>query len=605
MKGFEEERENKIKLLRKGLIIVGVLLLIFIIAFAALKVLDKNRDKIILDGREITSDRLTYNFGEETYVNLREMTKILPSFKYSTGEYLLNGNVNQDTNYMHIKSPYEVIQLQKESDKMVKFTLVKQNYYRYDVNGNMILTPEEERDGVKEIEIQDIDNKKRTSEEFTLSAETREMNNNQFVAIQDINYIFNLKYTKVGNSIYFESVEHLERNYAIALNRENLHLNPNYQNRRAIIDGYFISTTKPNDPDYGVYVYENGSFRSQISESYKDVRYVQSNKNLFVISQQDAFGLINIDKAADVIQPGSFEAIESYIPDRDLYIVTNIEGKKGVLDSSKDKAEPIVHVEYDEIGFNADNFPGISTGKIFFDSLIPARKNLRWYIFDLDNPGEIIGSKIGGYLDIGYRKPEVITVGNKNEVKFTEEQKADLEYRGFNDLTYFPSSATPEENLAKITRLNREGYVTNPNHIPEGESLLIVPDETGYGGLVVKSMLSGRYVYYIISSNPTTRRTALPYSPPYPYQRIYRLSEDGVMKYYAIGVDDNNTKYEVKRAVPETPPINENVEDIQDTNSDNVNQNQNQNQNDNNENMNTNINTDSNNNNQNTNMNQN
>lgn len=549
MIGIQDERVKREKLLKKGLIILGSFLIVLVILLIGLKVLDAQTNKIFIDEREVAYDKLIHTFEGEKYIDLKEMSRMFPSFTYSTGEYFSDGTVNQDPNYFHLKSPYEVVQFQKESDKMHKIILVDNNYYQYDYKGNRILSKEEESKGKEDlIERQEIDNKKRSTEEFNLADTIIEVNNKQYVPFEDVQYVFNVQTNIVDNSIKLYTVEYLEKLYASALNRSNLHLNPNYQNRRAILDGYYITTTNATNPIYGVQIYENGIFTTQISESYKDIRYMQASKTIFVINNQDAFGLINIEKATDIIKPGLYESIEAYLPELDLYQVTNVQGKLGVIEASEEEVRVIVHLEYDEIGYDTAIFTDHSHGKIFFDSLIPAKKENRWYIFDLKNPRNIYGSNIGGYLDLGYKAPELLGTNSRNEPEFTEEQIEELTNRGYAHLIKADRSEDEATKALRFQALEREGYVLNKERIPEGESVLVVPDSTSFGGLLVKSTLSGKYVYYIISSDEKTRDSGLPYALTTPYTRIYKLTVDGIERYFSIGVD--SSKYELRQKEP-------------------------------------------------------
>ncbi len=537
---IQEERLKRLKMLKKGLIVLGVLLIILVIALIGLQTVDSKTSKMFLDEKEIEFETLVNKIEGETYVNLNKMTRLFPSFTYSTGEYFSDGTVNQDPNYFHLKSPYEVIQFKKESDKVSKIILIDNNYYQYDSKGNKILTKEEESKGQEVvIERQEIDNKKRSTEEFDLSAVVQERNKDQYIPLDDIKYVFNLQIKHSGNSTKLYTVEYLERAYASSLNKSNLHLNPNYQNRRAILDGYFITTTNSTNPVYGVQIYENGLFTSQISESYKDIRYMQTNKTIFVINNQNAFGLINIDKAVDVIKPGSYEAIEAYVPELDLYQVQNAQGKLGVIEASGETVKTIVHTEYDEIGYDTYKFIDEGNGKIFFNSLIPAKKDNRWYIFDLENTNKPYGSDIKGYLDIGYKKPELLSFNSRNEPELTDDQIKELTNRGLVHLTKEDRGADEATKLLRLQALAKEGFVLNQQSIPDGDSLLIVPDSTGYGGLIVKSYLSsGQYVYFIISLDAKIRAKDVPYSLTTPFKRIYKLSSAGLDKYYAVSSDD-------------------------------------------------------------------
>lgn len=576
MKDFQEERNKREKMLKKALIGVGILLIILVISLIVLTVLDSNRNKLLLDKKELPIEKLTYNVGDQTYINLREMAKYFPSFQYSTGEYSLSGTVKQDPSYFHLKSPYEVIQFKKESSEMIKYILIDENYYNFDSKGNKILTKEEIDSGrEKIIERQDIDNRTRAKEEFNLTSEVLEINNNQFVPIEDIKYIFNVSFEKSVNQIELYTVEYLEKAYANLLNKSNLSLNPNYQNRRAIIDGYFITTSNLTNPMYGIQTLDKDSFKSQISESYRDLRYVQSNKTIFVINNENSFGLINIDKAIDIIKPGEYKSIEIYLPELDLYKVENVEGRFGIIDASGKK---VVHIEYDQIGYDITKFPTEKSGKIFFNSLIPAKKNNRWYIFDLENPNQNYGSLIGGYLDLGYKKPELIMRNSNNQPELSEEQAKELESRGFANLVKENRNASQEENIIRLSLLAKEGFVAVKDLIPEGESILTVPESTGFGGLIVKSKLdTNEYVYYVINADAKVRSKGTPYYPlETPYRRIYKLSVDGIERYYAIAIDRNNTKYELR-----SEKINQNTNNTSTNTNTNINTNTNTNTNNN------------------------
>lgn len=537
---------EKVKIIKKSLTIVGIILVVLITILVLLKFMDFKRNKILLDNVELPIDKLTYNVGDKTYVNLREFTKFLPSYHYNPGEYSEQGTVSQNPNYFYLKSPYEVIQFKKESNNFIKYILIDQNYYQYDVRGNKILSEEEIKSNREIfIERQQIDNKIRKKEDYKLSSEVLEISDNQFIPIEDVKYIFNLSYNKTSNQIELYTVEYLEKTYAGILRKNNLHLNPNYQNRRAIIDGYFVTTSNLTNPTYGIQIYENGSFRSQISESYKDVRYVQNNKTIFVINNVEAFGLINIEKAMDIIKPGAYKSIDAYLPELDLYKVEDVNGKFGIIDASSDEVKTVVHISYDEIGYNVDKFPNESTGKIFFDTLIPAREGNRWYIFDLKNPGANYGANNKGYVDLGYRKPEEIIVNSEYEVQFSEEQKKELIRRGMGHLITIDRNSTDNEKYIRLQLLAKEGFVSNLAAIPEGDSILTVPEKTGYGGLIVKYLVGTEYGYNVIIADSNIRKKEYPYALNTPYRRIYRLMVNGEEKYYAIAMDENGTKYEL------------------------------------------------------------
>ena len=121
---IQEERLKRLKMLKKGLIVLGILLIILVIALIGLQTVDSKTSKMFLDEKEIEFETLVSKIEGETYVNLNKMTRLFPSFTYSTGEYFSDGTVNQDPNYFHLKSPYEVIHFKKVSDKVSNIILI-------------------------------------------------------------------------------------------------------------------------------------------------------------------------------------------------------------------------------------------------------------------------------------------------------------------------------------------------------------------------------------------------------------------------------------------------------------------------------------------------
>lgn len=548
MINLNEDRKKKEKLLKRGLIILGIIIILLLVLYFVLSTMDSQRNKIYLNNTEVSLEQITYDVGNKTYVDIKQMCSLFPSFEHNKGEYKIGSTINLEKDYFYLKSPYEVIQFKENSKKFTKTILIENNYYQYDNKGNRILTDEEKRSGNEsQFAIQEIDKKKRSTEEFELSAEAISMDGLYFIPLDSIKYVFNVQYTKTGNKLSLFTVEYLEKAYAGGLTRAGLSLNPNYQNRKAIIDGYFITTKTPDNPVYGVYTYKNG-FDSMIGDTYSDVRYVQVDQNMFVIDRNNQIGLINLEDFREIIKPGKYKSIESYLPDIDIYMVQNENEKFGLIDVSKEEVKPIIHNDYDEIGFDVSKFMGEKTGKIFFDNLIPVRKNNKWFIFDLKNPNNIYGQNINGYEGLGYIKPELIILNSYNQPQLTDSQKEELIARGLESLTRPEAYSDQATNTVKLKLLAKEGYVTDQKYIPDGESVLTIPEDTGYGGLVVKMKDSnGEYIYQPISSDINKRKDGgnKIYSIPVPYKRIYRIPEEGIEKYFVQKND--GTTYEIRK----------------------------------------------------------
>ena len=580
MSDIQEQRNKREKLLKRALIFLGLILIILAAGLIFLTILDSQRSKVLLDGSEVQIDRITQNVGGTRHISIREMTKYFPAFSYNTGRYRTGGQVDQDPEYFYLESPYEVIQFKKDSDSVEKIIKVESNYYQFDKNGKRILVTKEEIDSGKptDIPIQEIDNKKTNIEEFNLSKTLVEVSGNQFMPFEDIKYVFNLQYIKSENEVKLYTVEYLEKVYASSLERGGWSLNPNYQNRRAIIDGYFVVTKDPNDPSYGILKYENGEFSNHIALSYLDVRYVQQKQNMFVINRNNELGLVNVKLSTDIIQAGKYNTIEAYLPELELYQVSDAFGKLGVIDVSGKDIKVVVYIEYDEIGYNTLKFPEIDTGKIFFDTLIPARKDNKWFIFDLKNPGQPYGYNIKGFYDLGYKRPEVIEMDSYGYARLSDEQIEDLKSRGYERLTVNPTGQTSDaEKALRAKELAREGFVTSEAQIPIGDSVLIVPSETGFGGLVVKVGLGTDYGYQIISSNDQSRSPSTPYALASAYKSVYKMVEGGQNNYYARDIRNQVYKLLIekpketeKENKTETPVNNQQVEN--NTNQNNTNE---------------------------------
>lgn len=524
------KKQIKIKKLQKLMIVFAVLIILMVVVIGLLRIIDNQREKLLIDGAEIPIESISYNIGKEKYINLKEFSNKVVNFTYNNGEYNLEGKTNEGPGYFYLRSPYEIVQLKKDSKTFTKYIELENCYFRYDKKGTRILTEEEKREADK-LQLEDIDKKKKSIEEFKLEFPIEEKNGEYYVNIKDLKYIYDLKVVQSGNTISLYSVEYLEKAYASVLNKNELVLHPNYQNRRAIIDDYIVAAKKAMPTEYGVSLYQNKNIVNKIGLQYQSLRFAQDKQNIFIMKNKK-LGLLRLKDGATLIEPDKYELIEAYINELDLYIVQDVVGKYGVIDGD---SNVIVHPMYDKIGYDTSKFPTEKAGKIFFGRLIPVLGSTptgekKWQIYDLKTKGRV-GDKTIYFEDLGYKDYELVEVSNNNEVLFTSKQIEDLKQRGY---TNIEERRLNVKNNNDLRILHELGYVINKSEIGNIENTLTVPDETGFGGIVVKVRQQGtsQYRYGIISSTPSQRENPYILSPT--YVRIYKEVQNGINKYFAV-----------------------------------------------------------------------
>lgn len=541
----EKTKENKLKkVMTNAMVINGVLIVLAILALAAVYFIDTQRSKVTFDQREITNvtyDSIFKNIKGKTYVSINDIVRLnqMKMFKINNGRYDSQKSGNKEAFY--VDSIYEAVQFVQGSKTFTKY--IKHGYAtrQLDENAEIIPTEEEKRQNpvviVEEPKTQ-MDESILNQEVFNLTSEIQEINGTNYIAIEDAKYVFNLKFVENGNNVAMYSIPYLEKVYENRIKQQNYTLSANYQNRRAIIEDKIVVAEMGKN--WGLNIIENGDVNlNKVPRQYDDIRYSQSTKTVYGIKDKK-IALINAENGKVIVALGNYDNLEVYSQEKGIYLVSKNK-KYGLISND---GNSIVPIEFTKIGYDPVFFADEDTdGKLFFDKIIPVQRDNKWGFYKVDGKLDKVFDPV--LTGIGFKKLELLESGsfNKETVSLTDEIVENLEKIG---ITISRSSSTMPVAQAEIY-----GFTNDQNKIKPGDSVLIVPEDTGFGGVVVRGE-NGKYG--IVSSQGLATN---PYALPLNYDRIYKESNNAITRYFA---ESNNgiDRLELKRENVRNNSINTN-----------------------------------------------
>lgn len=539
----EKKLEKYKKVAKKALIANSIILVIAIIAYLVLFFINSQREKLILDNVEIKNGEKTFVIKNKIkYMDVSLLFNSLNMFNINNGVY---GETYESKDSFYIETPYEVMQFTNNTKKMYK-TIIPDFQDRLvdKVTGKVKLTESEEKSGEKKPKPRDkkaIDNAIISEEEFNLKNPVIKEGARVFISFDDLKYVLNSKIVQKGPELRIYSIDELEKKIARFLKTNDLSLSPLYQNRKSIIDNYFIAS-KSNDA-VGVYKRDvsTNMIENIIGMQYEEIRYIQAEENIYFTTQDKKLGLKSLKNNEDIIKAGDYDALDIYFKDEGLYLAQK-KGKYGIINN---QGKVIVPIEYNQIGLienkdkkreavrkddkeaenrlNKDN-------KIIMDKFIPVMQNTTskgevWRLVLKDGSAQTDLNFTG----IGYKVPTYVEPNDLGQIEIPSSKMELARQLKINQSRL---------KITDVRKIKQLGITTNKNNIIDGaEDLLYIPDGYQDAGVIVEvydpteRINVGRYGIIRADFSKDNRTDEFIY--PAVAERIYKKETDGNVQYFA------------------------------------------------------------------------
>lgn len=520
-------------------IFLGFITILFFILYT----INSKRVKLIIDKKEIKNGAQVFkNKNGKTYVDLNILFTGLNSYKINNGVY---GSATENKDSFYIETPYEALQFTSGTKNMDKSVILDfQDRLLDKATGKVTLTDEEKKANKEKPEPRQktpIDDAIISNEEFKLKNPIYKEGAKVYASVEDLKYILNAKITVKGPETYISTVDELEKKVASYLNKNNLSMSILYQNRKAIVDDYFVASTEGGLS--GVYKYDtkSGLVENIIGPQYEEIRYIQSEENMYFTTTDKKLGLKSLTNLEDIIKAGDYEGISIYFKDEGLYLAKKNK-KLGVINSS---GKVIVPLEYDQIGLVENEDKKLEAAKkddekeekkidkeskIIMDKFIPVMQKTNskgdvWRLVLKD------GSAFTDldYVSIGYKVPTYVEPNERGMIEIPEEKK---------ELAKKLKISTYSLSIDNVRDLKKLGLTTNKANVIDGaQDLIYIPEDYLNSGVVVEiydpteSINTSRYG--IIRSDFSKDTQNDPFTYPAVVERIYKKEEEGETKYYA------------------------------------------------------------------------
>ena len=539
----EKKLEQFRKIAKKALIANSIILVIMLFAYLVLFYVNSQRAKLIIDNVEVKNGEKTFVKRDKVnYVDVSLLFSSLNMFKINNGVY---GETYESKDGFYIETPYEVMQFTNKTRKMYK-TIIPDFQDRLidKTTGKVELTEEEKSSVEKKPKPRDkkaIDNAIISEEEFDLKHPIIKEGPKVLVSFDDLKYILNSKVVQKGPELRIYSVEELEKKIARFLKNNDLSLSPLYQNRKSIIDDYFVASKSNNT--FGVYKrdVQSNMIENIIGVQYEEIRYIQAEENIYFTTQDKKLGLKSLKNNEDIIKAGDYDALDIYYKEEGLYLAQK-KGKYGVINN---QGKVIVPIEYNQVGLieNKDKKREAvkkddkeeenklnKENKIIMDKFIPVMQNTTskgevWRLVVKDGSAQTDLN----YTGIGYKVPTYVEPNEKGEIEIPA-SKTELARQ----LKIYQSRL----NITDVRKIKQLGLTTNKNNIIDGaEDLLYIPKGYQDAGVIVEVYDPTEKInvnrYGIVRADFSKDNRSDEFVYPAVAERIYQTEIDGNIQYFA------------------------------------------------------------------------
>lgn len=349
-------KKNKNKKLANIILICIILIFILIISILILMIAIKNSTLTVsLNGQ--TNDNLKSvlifeDNNSKIYVPIKRVATFFGYNSYN-GDY---EQPSEDISKCYVQSENEVASFSLNSDIIYKTIPNSNSDYEY----------------------------------FKIDEPVKSINGELYTTVDGIEKAFNITFSKTeNNKIQIYTLDYLIQYYSgIITNYGYTSINSNFNNEKAVLNNMLVVE---KDRKYGVINSTTGE--TLLDTKYDEIKYLQHTSDFLVTSNRKV-GIISSQKETkiDLI----YEDIELMDYDSNLYIIKQ-DNKYGVIDIN---GSIKIYPEYTKIGIDSSYFKynDIKNGYILLDTLIPVQKDRLWGLFDKSGK-QVVDFK---YDNLGY-----------------------------------------------------------------------------------------------------------------------------------------------------------------------------------------------------------
>ena len=345
-------KNNKNKKLANILLVLIVLTIFIIVALLALMVtIKKDTLTVSLNGNLSENLKSLLIFEENNskiYIPIKEVANLFGYNSYN-GDY---EQPSEDISKCYIQSENEVASFSLDSNVIYKLIPNTNSDYEY----------------------------------FQIDEEL-------YTTIDGIQKAFNVSfdYDKNSKTITVYTLEYLTESYSKnIINFGYTGIDSSFNNQKAILDNMLVVE---KDKKYGVI--DLSTREVLLDTKYDEIKYLQQTSD-FLVTSNKKVGIISKDKQTKVNI--SYDNIQLIDNEDNLYIITQ-DGKYGLIDINGNIK---IYPEYDQIGVETSDFKynNIKNGYILLNKLIPVKKGNLWGLFDKSG-NQVVDFK---YDELGYIK---------------------------------------------------------------------------------------------------------------------------------------------------------------------------------------------------------
>ena len=338
---LKQQPKKKRKTIKPSTILAVSIIILLILCIAAIVGIMYLKNKILtinMDGKNVSKlkEILIMEENNKVYFPIKKLANYLGYDAYN-GDYITLSE--DDISKCYIES----------EEEMISFTL----------NSNIVIKKNNEE--TKQIKV--IEPIKEINGELCLSENCTED-------------VFNFKfyYNKENNKIVIQTLDYL---YGIAsknaIQNGYIEIPETIQNKLSVLQNMLI--VKSSNGYYGVVDVTN--MQNLILETkYDKINYIRESSE-FLVESDGKKGIITQNKKTKIEM--IYDSIQKV---NDAFYIVKYENLYGILNK---EGERILHPEYQQIGINVEQYSknGVTNGYIFYNRLVPVRKNGKWNLFDM------------------------------------------------------------------------------------------------------------------------------------------------------------------------------------------------------------------------------
>lgn len=373
--GIEEKKssdfkeKNKMFIMLIGLIVVAIIVVLILLMLVGKQGKTEANSGILVNGQKVENLSINdiYIEGNDIYFPIKDIASSVGYDAYND-EYI---GQTEATDKCHVENAYESASFFENENYIYKMSIADtQKNYNY--------------------------------EEYQISQPVKNINGKLYVSAEGLGVACNLvvKASEDKEKIEIYTLEYwIEEMNKVAVGKGmTLDYESSFENQKAILKGFGIVKSAENK--YGV-IDINGN--QILGMKYNDIKYDEYT-NLFEIKDSSGkVGLWQLENNTGVPKiSNNYDTVTLMDKEKQLYLVSNNQ-KYGVVNG---EGTVVVEITYDEIGINQELY-NVKNKYVLYDDLIPVKRDGKWGFFNLSGQN-IISIE---YDSVGF---DVSKLANKN-----------------------------------------------------------------------------------------------------------------------------------------------------------------------------------------------